>query len=150
MISIMKKILVLTCIAYALSAPATAQMKTQAQKLFEQYQAKERSFDPTVANLYCDSAVIQNTRTYPTGEQRSLSFPAPKYKALIEAAMPLAKAKGDYSTYSKVRFSQESGGTRISADRYSVLKKYTSPISILVGSCNGKPAILEELSNSQP
>jgi len=146
----MKKILIAAYVAYVLSAPALAQTKTQAQNIFDQYQAKERAFDPTVADLYCDTAVIQNTRTYPTGEQRSMSFPAPKYKELIGSAMPLAKANGDYSTYSNVRFTQETGGTRISADRYSVLKKYSSPISILVGSCNGQPAIVEELSQSQP
>ncbi len=146
----MKKILIAACLACTLSAPAAAQTKAQAQKVFEQYQAKERAFDSTVADLYCDTAVIQNTRTYPTGQQRSMTFPAPKYKELIGSAMPLAKAKGDYSTYSNVRFTQEPGGTRINADRYSVLKKYSSPISILVGSCNGQPAIVEELSQSQP
>ena len=146
----MKKIFIAACVACVLSAPALAQTKTPAGQIFEEYQTKERTFDPSLADLYCDTAVIQNTRIYPTGQQRTLSFPATQYKALIGRAMPLAKAKGDYSTYSSVRFTQEPKGVRINATRYSVLKKYSSPISILVGSCNGRVLILEELSQSQP
>jgi len=149
-IKTMKKIFVSTLIAYSICAPAFAQTKAQAQEIFEQYQSHEKSFDPSLADFYCDDALIQNTRTYPTGEQRTASFPAPRYKQLIQTAMPLAQAKGDYSIYSDVVYKQESNGIRITANRHSVLKKYSSPISILVGSCNGKLLITEEISQSRP
>ena len=65
--------------------------------------------------------------------------------------MPLAKARGDLNTYSEVRVAAEGANVRITAARYSVLKGYTSPISFLVGECEGLGlAILEEVSESRP
>ena len=65
--------------------------------------------------------------------------------------MPLAKAKGDYSIYSNVTFSEEGQNVRVKATRYSVLKKYSSPLSILIGpNEQGQWLILEELGESQP
>lgn len=134
-----------------LSGSLQAQAGSPAQSVFASYQSLERAFSPDVADLYCDTAVIRNVRTYPGGQKRTLEMPAPKYKALIRAAMPLAKAKGDYSTYSKVAYAPEGENIRITATRYSVAKQYSSPISLLVGSCNGGDwALLEELSESRP
>lgn len=132
------------------SSLASAQTKTEAAAVFAQYQALERAFDPAVADLYCDNALIRNVRTYPNGQQLTLELPAPKYKELVRTAMPLAKTKGDYSTYSNVEFSPAGDHTRISASRYSVLKNYSSPILLLVGQCGSKFGILEEISQSQP
>jgi hypothetical protein len=134
-----------------LTGSLQAHAGSPAQSVFASYQSLERAFSPDVADLYCDTAVIRNVRTYPDGQQRTLEMPASKYKALIRAAMPLAKAKGDYSTYSKVAYAPEGENVRITATRYSVVKQYSSPISLLVGSCNGGDwALLEELSQSQP
>ena len=146
------KISIATLVAILLFTGALqAQTGKPAQAVLASYQALERSFNPDVADLYCDTAVIRNIRTYPGGHQRTLELPAPKYKALLRAAMPLAAAKGDYSTYSKVAYAPEGDNVRITATRYSVVKKYSSPISLLVGSCNGGEwLILEELSQSQP
>ncbi len=129
---------------------ALAQTPSTAESVFAQYQARERAFDTSVADLYCDTALIRNVRTYPDGQQRTLELPAAKYKELIRAAMPLAKAKGDFSTYSEVKFTPEGENVRITATRYSESKKYSSPISLLVGSCGIGFGILEELSQSQP
>jgi hypothetical protein len=132
-------------------APVLAQSQDPAESVFAQYQAREKAFDPAAADLYCDSALIRNVRTYPNGQKRTLELPADKYKALIRAAMPLARAKGDYNNYSDVQFSQEGESVRITASRYSISKQYSSPISLLVGKCsNGDLGILEELSQSQP
>ena len=134
-----------------MAAPAAGQDLAQAESVFDQYQSRERAFDSSVADLYCDAAIIRNVRTYPGGQQRTLELPAPKYKELIRAVMPLARAKGDYSTYSDVAFAPEATGFRITATRYSVLKQYSSPISLLVGDCGGGTfGILEELGQSQP
>jgi hypothetical protein len=137
-----------------LSMPALAaspKPTERAKSIFGSYETLERSFDARVADLYCDTALIRNTRTYPDGNKRTLEFPAPKYKELIRTSMPLAKAAGDYGTYSDVTYTVEGANVRILSTRYSNLKKYTSPLSILVGSCNGGEwAILEEISESQP
>lgn len=132
-------------------SPLEAATDAQARDVFARYQTLERAFDPAIADLYCDSALIRNVRTYPTGEKRAMEFPAPRYKALIRSAMPIAKARADYSTYSVVRYAAEGDAVRITATRFSNAKKYASPISILVGDCPGVGvAILEELSQSIP
>ena len=150
----MKTLPVLSILTLALcSCVSSPQTKAQnsAQALFNSYQTLEHSYDPALADLYCGTAVIRNIRTYPDGQKRTLELPATKYKELIRTVMPLAKSKGDYSTYSGIAYSAEGSNTRITATRYSVLKKYSSPISLLVGPCAGHDqAILEELGESQP
>jgi hypothetical protein len=122
-----------------------------AKRLFEHYVALGHAYDPGIADLYADDALIKNTRTYPTGEVRELTMPAAKYKALIRQAMPLARARGDRSTFSDVRYAAEGSRVRIRASRFSELKRYASPISLLVGpSASGTWLIYEEVSESRP
>ncbi len=128
-----------------------ADPSAKAKQLFERYVALERAFDAAQADLYADDAKIQNTRTYPTGQKRTVEFPAPEYKKLLRAAMPLAKARGDTSTYSDVKYAQVGERVRITCTRFSELKKYSSPLSLLVGpGADGKWLIVEEISESQP
>lgn len=78
-------------------------------------------------------------------------MPAPRYKTLIREAMPLAKARGDRNTFSHVRYIPEGARVRIRASRFSALKNYASPISLLVGpSPTGQWLIYEEVSESRP
>ena len=152
----MKSIATSLALAFALLgtacvSTAQSQASSQAEILFNNYKSLERSYDPAVADLYCDSALIRNVRTFPDGQKRTLELPATKYKELIRIAMPLAKAKSDYSTYSGVAYASEGDNVRVSTTRYSNLKKYSSPMTLLVGACNGGEwAILEELSESIP
>ncbi|WP_426339898.1 hypothetical protein ACN9MZ_27090 [Pseudoduganella sp. S-14] len=130
---------------------ASAGPVDEARSLFQQYSSLEAAFNPAVADLYADDALIKNKRTYPTGQTREVAIPAVQYKALVRSAMPLAKTKGDYSTYSQVSYSDEGRGVRIKATRYAVLKKYESPLALLVApDASGKWLIREEISESQP
>ena len=123
----------------------------QAKALFTRFVDMEQAYDVAVADLYADNAVIKNKRTYPTGEVRELTIPPAQYKQLLRQAMPLAKSRGDRSTYSKCGYQAEGGNVRISCSRYSELKKYTSPYTLLVGpGRTGQWQILEELSESRP
>ena len=132
---------------FSLAADSTA----KAKELFERYVALAHAFDTAAADLYSDDAKIQNTRTYPTGEKRTLTVPAPDYKKLIRGAMPLAKARGDTSTYSDIQYAPEGERVRITCTRFSELKKYSSPLSLLVGADKeGKWLIFEEISESRP
>lgn len=139
-------------VSIMVAAVASAQASNDAAKqLFEQYVALGHAYDSTVADLYSDDALIKNKRAYPTGKVRELTLPAGDYKTLIRQAMPLAKARGDRSTYSNVKYTPEGSRVRITASRFSELKKYTSPISLLVGpSGNGRWLIYEEISESRP
>jgi hypothetical protein len=124
---------------------------TKAKKVFERYIGLEQAFDSAAADLYDDTAVIKNRRTYPTGQVREMVIPAPKYKELIRVALPLAKARSDSNTYSDVKYTIEGDGVRITADRYSNLKKYHSPLSLLVKpNISDEWLIYEEMSESQP
>lgn len=124
---------------------------TKARALFEAYVALERAFDPAIADLYADDAYIENTRTYPSGEERTLVFPPAQYKALIRQAMPLAKTRGDTSTYSDAVFSVEGERVRIDALRYSNLKQYEAPIQLEVGrGPDGEWLVFKEISRSIP
>jgi hypothetical protein len=122
-----------------------------AKALFDRYVKLEAAFDPGAADLYADDAVIKNKRTYPDGQVREMALPAAQYKSLIRQAMPLAKARGDTNSYSEITFANEGSGVRIRATRYSHLKKYSSPISLLVApGAGGRWLIREELSESRP
>ena len=108
-------------------------------------------YDPASADLYSDDAVIKIKRVYPNGQVKEMSVPAPQYKELLRKVMPLAKARGDRSTYSGCKYTEEGDRVRIACDRYSELKKYTSPVSFLVGpGPEGEWLFFEELSESRP
>ena len=132
-------------------APPAAAALEKAQALFKSYVDGEARFDPAVADLYADDAVIKNRRTYPDGQIREMTLPAPRYKELVRSAMPVAKQRGDTSKYSNCKYTAEGERVRIACNRYSNLKKYDSPLSLLVGpGPKGAWLIFEELSASQP
>ena len=133
------------------AAPPAEDPVTAAATLFEAYVRLEHAFDPALADLYADTAVIRNRRIYPTGQERVLEIPAATYKELIRSALPLAEARGDRSTYSDTGYAVEGSNVRITTTRFSELKQYSSPLSLLVGPApDGRWLILEELSESRP
>ena len=122
-----------------------------ARQLFDRYVALGAAYDEAVADLYADSAFIKNTRRYPDGQSRSITMPALTYKSLIRQVMPQAKEAGDLSTYSDVKFIPEGERVRIEATRYSELKKYSSPFTLVVGPGeDGTWLIFEEVGESRP
>lgn len=152
----MKAIRIVLCavLAWAMAAFAGNEPDTRlakAKELFDRYIRLESAFDGAIADLYSDDAVIKNKRTYPTGQVKELVIPATKYKELILAVMPLAKARSDTNEYSEMKYTIEGDGVRITAERYSNLKKYHSSLSLLVKpTASGAWLIYEELSESQP
>lgn len=138
------------------TAPATAPASQPAEnspaaRLIQRMEQLGRAFDPALADLYHDDAVIRHTRIYPDGRSRSMTIPAPKYKAMLRNLMGVAKARGDVSTYSEIKFTAEGDRIRVDATRYSELKDYQSPISWLVGPGEGGEwVIFEEISESRP
>jgi hypothetical protein len=141
-------------ISFAVAPQPTSESTSavaQAKAFFTKFVEMEQAYDIAIADLYADDAVIKNKRTYPTGEVRELTIPPAQFKQLLRQAMPLAKSRGDRSTYSSCGYKPAGGNVRISCSRYSELKQYTSPYSLLVGPNRaGKWQILEELSQSKP
>lgn len=149
----MTRTLFLTFLAFLAicTQAAHADPIAEAKQLFERYASLEARFDPGVADLYADDAIIRNKRFYPDGQVREITIPAQQYKQLLRESMPVAKSRNDYSTYSKASFKREGMGVRIQAQRFSVMKRYTSPISLRVApDASGRWLIREELSESRP
>ena len=121
-----------------------------ARAFFERYVKLEHAFDPAQADLYADDAKIINKRVYAGGKAASIPIAALRYKnGVIRKGMAAAKARGDISNYSNETYTLEGNMVRIKATRYSVLMKYSAPISQLVGpDANGVWVIHEEISES--
>jgi len=146
-------LLLTSCTAAWAAAPAKPEdpRLRSARTLFESYVRLQHAFDSKLADLYSDQAIIRNKRTYPDGRVRDTEIAAAQYKTLMRATMPLSKLRGDLSNYSEITYEVEGDGVRIKAKRYSELKKYSSPISILVKpSAGGAWRIFEELTESRP
>ena len=123
----------------------------KAKELFERYVALEHAYDPAVADLYDDSAHIQTTRLYSSGEEKTITIPAPEYKELIRRVLPLARDREDRNTYSNVTYVLTDGRVRIKALRYSERKENWNPLLLLVGPDEeGDWQIFEEISESRP
>lgn len=70
---------------------------------------------------------------------------------MLLEAMPLAQSRGDRNKYSQVAYTVEGDKVRISTQRYSLLKQYSSPHSFLVSPAQtGEWIIFEDISESQP
>ena len=121
-----------------------------AKQLFEQYVALQRAYDPGVADLYAEAALIKITRRPPMGDPVDFIIPAPKYKTQLRELASVAKVRGDRNTYSNVTYTPEGELVRINASRFSGSRKQASPFRLLVGrSPAGQWLIYEELSESQ-
>lgn len=90
------------------------------------------------------------TAPFPNGTSRIVTMPAPTYKQLIRQSMPLAKERGDTNKYSDVAYKAEDSKVRVTATRFSDLKKHSSPLSLLIAKKDDKWLIVEEMSESRP
>lgn len=125
--------------------------ETKARALFERFVQLNEAFDPAIIDLYADTAKISNRRVFPDGTSREMAMPAPSYKALLRRVLPEAKANNDVDRYSDVRYTLEGDNVRITATRYSVMKDYSAPHTLLVGpDSDGTWRVLEESGESRP
>ena len=144
----MRAILVIAAL-FPFVAGAQAPNK-EAARLFERYVALGRAFDAKLADMYDDNALIRHKRTSADGAVREVTVPAQQYKSLLREELPRAQARGDRSTYSNVRYAREGERVRVSAARYSELRKYSSPLVLVVGpAAGGRWLIYEEHSESR-
>lgn len=123
-----------------------------ARAFFEKYITLGDAYDPGLAELYADSAIIRSSRRYPDGQQRVLELSGTKWKALLIASLPLAKARDDKSTYMNVQITTTAATARISATRYSELKCYTDTgyYMVIERRPDAEYRIVEEYSETQP
>lgn len=151
-------ILALLALCQVVEAAKTAAPKGSAQgdliprakAFFQHYVELEHAFDPSIADLYSDQAVIRSTRYMPDGKIVPQTVPAANYKQALRTYIATkARQIGDVSNYTNDTYSVEGGKVRIKVTRYSSLEKVSSPVSLLVGpDATGKWLIYEELSES--
>jgi hypothetical protein len=135
------------------SGHATAQVPapSSAEELWDQFVELGTGFDPALADLYADDAVIHLTRRYPNGRTRTLQLTGKEYKPMVRQAMPIARNRGDVDVYSNVQFEDLGDRTRITATRYGTLKKYRAPHELIVGNVGSAGwKILKEIGESGP
>jgi len=123
----------------------------KAKAFFQRYVALEHAFDPAIADLYSDEAVIKNTQYRADGKVVPLTKPVAKYKQVLRDYMRTkARQIGDVSNYTNDTYTVEgSNRVRIKVTRYSSIEKVSSPVSLLVGpDVTGKWLVYEELSES--
>ena len=147
---IQRKLLIVLSLVFAGNASASDVIQ-KAEVFLARYVALYHAFDPAAADLYADDAVIQNRRTYPTGEVRQLTLTSTQYKSLIRQTIGLAKQRGDISQYREPKYTQEGDKVLIQIQRYSELKKYLSPMSLIVGpDKSGAWLVHQEITESIP
>lgn len=121
-----------------------------ARALFERYQQLERNFDPELASLYDEDAVIWVTRIYSNGVVRQLKIPGELYQMAIRQSMDQAAEHGDFNEYSEVRFQAMDEGVKIQAQRYNLWRNYRSPYAAIVRpDGQGEWRIVEERFETQ-
>lgn len=120
---------------------------TGAKQCVEYHFSLADNFDPNMAKLYSDDALIQNTVLNADGSQQTRVIPAGLYKSIIGVAMGKARDLDDRYTYSDVKYKLEGRRVRVTYQRYSHARNYQSPVSMLMGIEPDEAGIVfEELS----
>ena len=122
----------------------------EALALFREYESRGSQFDPTLADLYSDDALIKTKRVHADGRTQELTFWGDKWKALIRQAMPLAKERKDRNSFSKISAKADGNNVVITTERFSYLKRYRSPLVLVVRKHGDKWHIIEERSETRP
>jgi hypothetical protein len=121
----------------------------EALATFREYESRAARFDSSLADLYSDDALISTKRAGAAGD-RELSFKGDKWKTMIRLGMPLAKLRGDTNRFENVSARQVGGDVVITAQRYSVLKAYWSPFTLVLRKRPDAWRIVEERSETRP
>jgi len=146
----MQRVILYTAFLLASFAAGAQEVAPEARALFDRYRSLERSFDPRLAELYDDDAVILVTRIYSNGVVRQLKIPGDVYKLALRQSMENAAEQGDFNEYSEVEFATRDGAVLITAQRYNLWRNYSSPYrAVLRQGRDGAWRIVEERFETQ-
>lgn len=98
--------------------------ETPAERFMKRYQHLSDTYDPAIAELYADDAVLKTSYTRMSGEIVEMSFTGAQYKELVPKVSPLAKARQDRSELKDLRYEAIEGGVRVRATKVSISKCY--------------------------
>lgn len=97
----------------------------EARRVFQSFMALEQSYDPALADLYCDHAKIIISRKTQHGFETRQEFTGRQWKERLISMLPKAQVMEDSSLYSNIEFRMIAAGIKVSAFRYSGLHDYT-------------------------
>lgn len=119
----------------------------RARQVIESYVNLERAYDPRLADLYADEAVIKANTNGPNGESQWVTAQGWQYKKMVREAMPKFRAQGFKASYSAARYEMSGKNVRVSVVQYVDKSRASHPIQWTIGP--GRTAqwlILEEVS----
>jgi hypothetical protein len=136
----------------AVAGPVTATTLDDARAFFARYVELSAAFDPAVADLYADTAVIQSSRRYPSGVERDQEMTGAQWRTLVRTSMPAARQAGDVSEFTNIELREEGDRVRITASRTSVAKCYTDTTyaMLIAPAATGGFLIVAESLETQP
>jgi hypothetical protein len=135
------RVLIFVSVLWATSIVA-ADPTSHALALFREYESRAARFDPSLADLYSDDALIWTKRIGAGGGARELSFKGDKWKTMIRLGMPLAKIRGDTNRFDDLMARKVGDDVVISA--------YRSPFTLVVRKSADAWRIVEERSETWP
>lgn len=107
----------------ALLTLATAAPESEVRAAFDEYVRLSNAYDPAVAAMYADDAKLVQVRD---GDQRMEMYGA-QWKQALAMALPVAKERGETTTYDKVKVKPQGEGFRVTAVRRTSVKCITDP-----------------------
>jgi len=138
--------------ALALFASAHAQERPdasleRARQVIESYVNLERAYDPRLADLYADEAVIKANQVGPSGEPEWYTVQGWQYKRMLREAMPKSRSAGYKASYSGARYEMSGKHVRVSVVQYVDKTRSSNPIQWTIGpGRTSQWLILEEVS----
>ncbi len=114
---------VLIFLLFALSPAAYAGEAEDVREFFKTFVEKANAFDTGIVDLYSPNARIATLRD---GTER-LELSGAQWKQLLVRFMPVAKKRGDTSTFEDINVSPHGDGFRVTATRTSAIKCVSDP-----------------------
>lgn len=106
-----------------LAGPEAEQSPTvrveKARVLFAEFVRLRNRFDPSLADLYADSAKIRVFEALPEGNPQPRMYSGTQWKAGLPGVLSKAKARNDANEYEEVRYQDLGDSVEVRAKRYS-------------------------------
>ena len=137
-----------------LCAPAAAQTSgvAGAKAFWDRQKNLAEAFDARFTDAYAADAEIIGLRNYPAPlPPREMRMTGEAWARLARLGMPLAKMRGDVSSYRDEAFAPAEGAcVKLTATRRSELKKYDAPHEVVMCPRSGSWVIVREVTATQP
>ncbi|MEM9255897.1 MAG: hypothetical protein AAGA91_10630 [Pseudomonadota bacterium] len=116
---------VLNVLFLAVAIPAHSADEAAYRAFFERYAALNEAYDPALADLYANEAVILAARKTSVGSEQIMRLEGRRWKELVAANLEQARQRGDRSEFSDIEVTLQGRQATITASRYAVLSCFT-------------------------